>query len=409
MYLRCLTAEFYDWGLRSGLYTSATASDLADTRMGYLAYWLAPRASQPVLWLIGTFNLWVIAVDDSMAEAGAPLDTLARACDDVIRHDETSMALTPPSRFFIELREQIIGLGGAGLLPQIADQVAYSFREWKREQRYIREDCLPSLPGYLHLRVGTPCLYGPMLAQRCEKGLLPPHLRFDERLDKIAQLVNVIVSLNGDILGYRRDLESSFFPMNVICVIALAFDVDIVTAYCMSLDLTDLYKHMFDALVASVYVNPGRHLETAEQAKALAQWLDGFHTWHMTSPRHENDQPLMDAEAAKGHFPDWPSGPLWHAVSGRAVHARAPRSPTEKRVLIGPTGLGTSAARLGTPRDANAAKRLEDWAAGLLGWHARSSHDTGNGAHDVPAAGRSPGVPTGLGTSAVRIHTRSRG
>jgi hypothetical protein len=80
------------------------------------------------------------------------------------------MPLTPPSRFFIGLREQIIGLGGGRIVPQIADRVAYSFREWKREQRYIREDCLPPLPGYLHLRVGTQCLYGPMLAQRCEKG-----------------------------------------------------------------------------------------------------------------------------------------------------------------------------------------------------------------------------------------------
>jgi hypothetical protein len=219
----------------------------------------------------------------------------------------------------------------------------------------------------------------------------------------------VIVSLNGDILGYRRDLESSFFPMNVICVIALEFDVDLPTAYCMSLYLTDLYKHMFDALVASVCVNPGPHLEAAEQARALAQWLDGFHTWHMTSPRHENDKPLVDTETAKGHFPDWRSGPLWHVVSGRSAHVRAPHSATEKRLIIGPTGLGTSAARLGTSPHAKSANILEDWAARLLGWSAWSNRDTGVGAHDVPTAGRYPGVPTGLGTSAVRIHTRSRG
>lgn len=206
-----LQAEFYEWGLKSGLYSEKTARDLAHTRMGHLVYWIAPKAPIPVLWAVGIFNLWVIAVDDALAEKCQPLDELAQASEEVMRHGKTDLTHTPAVTFFLELRQKLAELGGEGLYPQIADQLVVSFAAWKKEQQYLQDDQLPGLMDYLQLRVGNPCLYGPMLVQRCEKGLLHPDKVFSSRLDRICQMVNVLVSLNGDIVGYRRDLEESFF------------------------------------------------------------------------------------------------------------------------------------------------------------------------------------------------------
>lgn len=400
-----LQAAFYEWGMRTGLYTAETASALAKTRMGHLVYWLAPLASQDVLWLIGTFNLWVIAVDDALAERGAPLDDLMHACDDVLRRGKTKAALNPASRFFLELRERITALGCAELIPQIADQVRISFLDWKREQRYLKEDNLPSLPDYLKLRVGNPCLYGPMLTQRCDKGMLPPKERFCERLDKICQLVNVMVSLNGDILGFQRDIEAEF-PINVIPVIALDFDVDLVTAYRMSHDLVDLYKSVMDAMVADVYINPGPNPEAATQAHAMAHWVDGFHTWHMTSPRHGFEKPTADGKLA-GQVPaDFREGPLWQALSARDAEAAQPSA--EPRQLSTPSGLGSSAARIARPRPATPRlpARPEDWALGLLGWHAPVAEPSSAVVIATPGSARFSSGPTGLGTSAARVSRR---
>lgn len=399
-----LNAVLMEWGMRSGLFTQETAADLVKTKMGYLAYWIQPRASARVAQLMGKFLLWTISTDDTLGERGAPLGDLKRACDEIIRTGQTHMPLVPQARFFFELRRELLDMGCAGLLPQIADQTELTFLATEREQRFMRDDVLPTLHGYLNLRLGTSFMVGPVHAQRCEKGLLPPSRHFDERLEQLVALACVIVMLNGDIAGYRKDLEMSFFPMNVIPIIAIDFSVDLATAYRMSLDLTELYRNMLDERVAAVCAEQSSDPESAAQARAIEQWLHGFHTWHTRGERHGS----ASAQVKQPALPEWQSGPLLQLLSQRPLADTSLPGLTERRPAWEPSGLGTSTARWNAAQGATPAEQLTGWAADTLGLSGLKEHGAKSGAGGGSATVRIP-RPTGIGTSAARINPLGSG
>ncbi|MFY0535193.1 terpene synthase family protein [Nannocystis pusilla] len=260
-----LDAALVEWGKRSGLFDNATDAELAEIRMGHVAYYAAPLTSSPVLWLIGTFGMWLFGVDDYIVEPGLPLSDLKRACDDVIRGGQTSRPLAPGSRYFLELRREMIALGGGELLPQLADAVQHLFLANEKEQRYIKDDILPGLADYLRLRTGIVSIQVFVQVQRCERGLLPPHRYLCDRLQWLSDLSSLLSGLLNDIIGFRRDIETNF-PMNIIAVLALEFRVDLATAYVMSINLIEAIKHSFDALVEDVCAHPGPYPEAAAQA-----------------------------------------------------------------------------------------------------------------------------------------------
>ncbi len=324
-----LDAALIEWALRSGLFHGAMADKAAEARIGYLVYWAAPLGSLPVLWPMGTLTLWLLAVDDSMIERGVPIGDLKRACDDLIRSGQTSHPMTPASRYWLELRREVIALGGGELLPQIADAERRYFGAGEQEQRYIKDDGLPSLAEYVKQRIRIFGMHATMLVQRCERGLLPPHRSFCDRLRWLADLANLIQALDNDIVGYQRDIEANF-PMNIILVLSLEFRADLATGYLMSLDLLEMVKHIFDALVEDVCANPGPCSEAAAQARAIAAWPDAFHTYHETNGRYKRE-PAVDPAAAVPQDHDWRSGPLLRALAPRDKQDAATPANQERR------------------------------------------------------------------------------
>ena len=386
-----LEQVLYEWGLRSGLFTPETAGDITRSRIGHIAYWIQPQASPRIAEMIGAFLLWTISTDDSLVEVGAPLDDLKRACDEILRTGHTNLPLIPQARYFLDLRAEVISVGAAGLLPQIADQIEFTFQTSQREQRFMADDVLPSLPSYLQLRVGTAFMFGPVHAQRCEQGLLPPDRWFDERLEQIAALAGVVTVVNGDIAGYRKDLEMSFFPMNIIPILASDFSVDLATAYRMSLDVLELYQHILEGMVAEVCTesaasDPAR----AAQARAIAQWPHGFHTSYTRAHRHG-----VSSDQAQRPASDWRSGPLWQQLS-------RPGAP-ETRPFLHP-GVAAVSPQWSAEKDATPTEQLLRWAAGTLGWHAPRGAAGGATATATATAMRIPG-PAGLGAATARIHS----
>ncbi len=354
-----LDAAFVDWGQRSGLYDDAPPEALAETRMGHLVHWCAPLTSEPVLWSIGTYLLWMIAIDDYHVETGRPLTDLKRACNDVIHSGESSLPQTPGSRYFIELRRELRDLGGQDLYKQIADDVQILFLSNEKEQRYIEDDTLPSLSGYLQRRARNGGVNGPILVQRCEEGLLPPHRYFCERLTWIGDLATILAALDNDIVGYQRDIEADP-PINIITVLSLEFRVDLATAYVMAIELIELLMRTMDSLVEDVVAHPGDYPEAAAQARTLAAWPHGWHTWHETSPRYNaglapEEVPADVAELVSGadgaglvppQDQDWRSGTLMSALTGMESGPAADA----------PSGEGWSASP------------LQKLVATLLGW-----------------------------------------
>jgi hypothetical protein len=390
-----LSSALYEWALRTGLFPPESAEHLRSTRMGYLVYWHAPLASSEVRWLIATFHLWITSVDDFCVEVGAPLDELQQACDEVIRTGKTTGSSTPQSSFFVELREKLIANRCEGLLPQIAEQVDASFEAWKQEQGYLAEGSLPTLAEYLELRVGITGLYSPVLVQRCEKGLLLPEKRFCDRLDRLARLINVIVALNGDTMGVQKDINDDC-PMNVIPVLALDFGVDIATAYLMGIELLDIYKQIFDALVVDICHRPFPEPETAAQARIMALWLDGFHTWHVTGKRHGGEEArdaLLNELNALGNGQQ---GALARAVRDRL--GKPTGAAAAEDAPLGVASLGTSAVRLAA--SLSEAEMLKQWASSLLGWS--TPIDSPKTKTDA-AAPFTEIKPTGIGHGAAQL------
>lgn len=310
-----LNAAFTEWALNSGMYPGELAYKAAQARVGTLVYWIAPQCSLPVLWSVGTSILWSIAVDDGMIERGLPISDLKRASDDMIRSGETAHALTPASRYWLELRREVIELGGGELLPQIADATQLILMACEQEQRYIKDDSLPSLVEYLKQRTRTFFLQHTLTIHRCEPGLLPPHRHFCDRLRWLTDMASVLQALDNDILGYERDIEANF-PMNVIPVMALEFRVDLPTAYLMSLDLAEVLKHNFDALVEDLCTDPGDYPEAAAMARAIAGYPDAFHTYHRDNGRYARE-PAFDPAATLPPDHNWRSGPLLRALATR--------------------------------------------------------------------------------------------
>ncbi len=387
-----LGADLYEWALRTGLFAPEQKDDLQKTRIGHLMYWISPLASVDVLWVLGTANLWVIAVDDAVVETGAPLDELQRACDEAIRTGKTTGELTPYSRYFIELRDKLLGYKCDGLLPQIAEEVASIFDAWKQQQRYVADDTLPSLSDYIKLRVGITAMCMLAHVQRCQPGLLPHEKRFSERLDKLAQLMSVLVGLNGDIVGIQKDIEDGFF-INVIPVIALDFGVDLVTAYFMAVEVLDIYKQMFDALVVDVCMRPGDEPHAPVQALAIAQWLDALHTWHMTGPRHGAGQVPDELRAAMEALGKAQEGALSREVMNRL--GKPSGAAATESTSIGKEGLGTSALRFSD--SLRGAEMLKHWAQELLGWSTPEASAPPEALSAVPFTEIKP---TGLGAAA---------
>jgi hypothetical protein len=391
-----LDKELVEWGVRSGLFEGGTVKDVEDSRAGYLVYWQAPTTSRPVLWLMGMYELWVIGVDDFTIERGKLTDELRRACDDVIRHGHSTLPLTPPSRFFLELREKMLAMGGGDLLPQIAMAQDLSFHAWEREQRYLSEDDLPTLAEYLRLRVRCTCIHGPLLTQRCEEGLLPPELHFDDRLHQISDLVNVVQSLHSDILGYRKDVEGDC-PMNVLTVISLDLNVDLATAYLMSLEVLEALKHTMDLIVEDVCADSGSHPEAARQARAMAEWMDGFHTWHLNSPRYRTDASAPDPTVEPIASRDWRAGTFLRLVTDH-LRGEGALSPALEGQSIGAGGLGTSANLLAHHLSAPAI--VKKWLDRHLGWGAAPAADAPK--QEAPAS-KIPAGPTGLGSCSAQV------
>jgi hypothetical protein len=297
------------------------------------------------------------------------------------------------------VREQIIAADCDGLLPQLADAMWDLFESMRQEQEYLKRDCLPGLQEYLSFRSVSFGLEPTMVAQRCEEYLLPHDQRFCERLTRIAQLAGLTSGLNNDIVGIEKDILGEY-PINVVAVIAIEFNVDLPTAYLMSTELLDVLKQLLDMLVAEVGVRPGPNPRTATQALALQQWPDGLHTWHTLRQQHSTSG-LPDELMGSGY----PLGNVEHGALLEAVRKRLVNAPANTdNTHIGATGLGTSALRLAS--SLNGAEILRDWVTGLLGWSTAAAPPAAPPAPVAAAAVFAEIRPTGVGT-VTALHNES--
>lgn len=141
------------------------------------------------------------------------------------------------------------------------------------------------------------------------------------------------IHLRNDLFSYQREATDEGEINNAVLVLERFLDVDTQTAADVVNDLLTSRLQQFEhtaltevpGILGEAGVDPAGQAATAVYVKGLQDWQAGGHEWHMRSARYMNS-----------HTADSAAGP----------------------VLGGPTGLGTSAARIVPSLLASAPQRL---------------------------------------------------
>ncbi|MFE9399874.1 terpene synthase family protein [Streptomyces flavidovirens] len=274
------------WALDLGLQPAEAADVLAAARPGTLACYVAPGAPEHVRGLIGMYTALVVTVDDGVIEQGVPVARFARSAIRLLRRGGKLPADTPAHRGLADLRARVISAGAAGLLDELADQLALQFQAFAREQRWLNHGDLPSLSEYLPNRGCTMAVHSLMLLHRALPGLLRPGTRFSPALDNIARSTCSVVGLQNDICGILSDIKHHN-PLNVTTVIARECDVSLPEAFHRALPLLANRWHAALRAADDYCAAPGRTPQEAAQARAIVAYAHGLCAWHITAPRFD--------------------------------------------------------------------------------------------------------------------------
>jgi len=136
------------------------------------------------------------------------------------------------------------------------------------------------------------------------------------------------VHLRNDLFSYQREVEDEGENSNCVLVLEKFLNVDPQEAANITNDLLTSRLHQFEntaitelpLLFAEKGIDPVEQVNVLLYIKGLQDWQSGGHEWHMRSSRYMNEE--------------------------------AENSSATGRLAIGPTGLGTSLARIfDLPRD----------------------------------------------------------
>ncbi|MBA0054206.1 germacradienol/geosmin synthase [Streptomyces sp. AJS327] len=184
-------------------------------------------------------------------------------------------------------------------------------------------------------------------------------------------------ALLNDVFSYQKEIEFEGEVHNAVLVVQNFFDCDYPTALAMTGDLMAGRMSQFQHVAAHELPVLCEDLELDEEARSalrgyvkdLENWLSAILVWHRECRRyteedllrHQATPPALpaspEAPEAGGTARPLPSAASPGAVAGEAEPGGAPSAgasaPGERRLaawLGGPTGPGTSAARLARPR-----------------------------------------------------------
>ncbi|WP_157431447.1 terpene synthase family protein [Actinomadura hibisca] len=290
-----IEADVHAWAAAHALDSSGTTGGgLARRGVGHIVGSCMSEASLPIATLTARYLAWVFVFDDQVAENARLLGTYrSRAPENVLRGGpapEDDALLTA----LADLREQIIGCGGAWLLPELSDHLAAYLAACAREAPWRADGQVPPLTDYLHDRIATSgghALHLHRLDFPRNLGGLPPHLL------ELADLAHLIGGLVNDLIGWDHD-QRHHDPVNLVTVLAHHYGLPVPAAHRAAVVLLAAHKHRFDALhdrlrTAATWCDP--HL-----LAAIAGWVDGCaaaitayrrHDTRSGSPRHAADTP----------------------------------------------------------------------------------------------------------------------
>ncbi|WP_035805248.1 terpene synthase family protein [Kitasatospora mediocidica] len=327
---------------------------------------LAPEASAEALTLSAEWLIWGTYADDwfplAFGHPGNP--TGARAC---VRQLARFMPVqdpgtTPPPTSALERGLADLWARTAGPMPLPARQ---SFREavdgmlesWVWETANVAQHRIPDPIDYLEMRRHTFGSDLTMSLMRFSHGGTVPAAFFESGpMKALETAVSDYGCLINDFFSYQKEIQFEGEIHNAILVVENFLNTDRTHAAAVVNDLMTSRMRQIEHLTAHeipiVYddfaLDPAQRAEVEEYLEDLRNWISGIFVWHRDCDRYRESE-LEYQPASYQHRLATTAPSQLPAAPSQPAAAPAP-SPSTARLLVvpGPTGLGTTAARLPT-------------------------------------------------------------
>ena len=315
-----------------------------------------PDAPAPVLDLLADWYVWLFYVDDVLTEVrhrgGMP------AVKDLVAH---TAALMPPSTVLPGTPANPAERGAADLCARTAgwaspawfDRMTGHMRATLHEMRWtlanIDQDRLPNPVEHVEARRA----FGGMLwaADMVELGCSIELDAATARLRPVRLLAEALgdaIGLRNDLVSFRKEIEEGEASSNAVAVFRDFLGCDLGTAAKIVHDLYDARLRQFDHLVdvdlpevvADLQIDRATQDLLHRKIEGLRDWLAGDEHWILTSGRY------VRPAAADVALPPPATAPATTALTRTTATTEAGEDrPWRARGGLGPSGLGTSAAR----------------------------------------------------------------
>jgi germacradienol/geosmin synthase len=298
---------------------------------GLLCAYTHPEASAELLNLITDWYVWVFFFDDHFLElykktrdvAGAQsyLDGLARfmPLDGPITEEPTN----PVEAGLRDLWQRTVPLMSRDWRVRFIESTKNLLVECMWEIVNIKENRVANPIDYIEMRRkvgGAPWSAGLVEVAVAE---VPASVARTRPLRVLKDTFSDGVHLRNDVFSYQREVQEEGENANMVLVLERALGCSTQQAAEITNDLISSRMQQFENTVFTELpplfdqygLNPAERMATLAYARGLQDWQSGGHEWHLRSNRYMNEH----ADTSTGWVPG------------------------------GPTGLGTSAARLGIP------------------------------------------------------------
>lgn len=307
---------------------------------GMLCAYTHPDATAPDLNLITDWYVWVFYFDDYFLECYKRTGDMAGARE----HLGRLRAFMPADGAITEEPTNPVERGLADLWTRTVPAMSADWRaRFAASTGNLLDESLWELANINSNRIANPVEYVEMrrkvggapwsanLVEYAANAEVPTEIAASRPMQVLRDCFADSVHLRNDIFSYQRETEKEGEVNNGVLVFQRFFDCSIQQAANLVNDLLTSRLQQFEhtavtelpSLFAEQGLDPSSEAAVAAYVKGLQDWQSGGHEWHMHSSRYMN----------------------------QSSAAAAP-------VLGGPTGLGTSAARIVPSLVSTAPQRL---------------------------------------------------
>lgn len=352
-----------------------------------------PDASAPELDLVTDWYVWVFFFDDHFLEVfkrtrdtNGAQEYLSRLRSFMPLHpiSDPPVPTNPVERGLADLWARTIPTMSIDWRLRFITSTQDLLEESLWELSNIRQNRVSNPVEYIEMRRkvgGAPWSAG--LIEHAVGAEIPPEIAPTRPMRVLRDTFSDGVHLRNDLFSYQREVEEEGENANCVLVVEQFFGIDPQRAANLTNDLLTSRLQQFENTVFTELpllfeeygLDPGARAAVFAYVKGLQDWQAGGHEWHMRSSRYMNGGAGQDGSH---ETPTWLTlGPTGLGTSSARIAAAAGYAPFRgvepqqtsisrreplalERLLSGPIGLGMSATKLRLSTIAQGLKRFRN-------------------------------------------------